>query len=519
LLARRLAFELHERVGQSRVTGVGLLADGRFAIVLRRRRETSLLAVDLFGSPPLVTLEDGELGLLPEPGFVRTAATALAGTILTDIRARRGDRVLRLTFQSRSRFGVSDELELYLELVPRFGNLVLVKRGTVVAAAKEFSPAENARRSVLAGQPYEPPPLPGDAPAPPKAMAANDLDREQIAALIESDVPLHEQLYVYRDDGRIVQAHVVPLSGLENAGCSRASSLLDVFAEFRRERIGRGERERDARRRAAMQKRLGQRERKIAGELAAIADRRESARARDSLRSEGEAIFARLHELPPEQRVDAKAEAQSLFSRYKKLGKALPHLDRRERELHAETATLEALRWETERVAPEDLEELEAVVAPGRATGSRTPARKRKRAPLEVRTPSGSRIVVGRSPAENAHLTFSIARPNDLWFHARGIPGAHVILARDDRSAPPREDIETAAALAAAHSKARASAKVAVDYALRKHVRKQRDALPGLVWYTNANTVLASPQSAPALARAEDAGSAKAQPSRKEVAT
>jgi len=128
--------------------------------------------------------------------------------------------------------------------------------------------------------------------------------------------------------------------------------------------------------------------------------------------------------------------------------------------------------------------------APARAGG--TP--KRKRTLLETRTPAGSRIVVGRSPVENAELTFRLARPNDLWFHARGVPGAHVILTRDDRSEAPEEDLEMAAGFAAFYSRGRAGNSVAVDYTPRKYVRKRPNSPPGLVWYTQAKTVVARPR-------------------------
>jgi predicted ribosome quality control (RQC) complex YloA/Tae2 family protein len=75
------------------------------------------------------------------------------------------------------------------------------------------------------------------------------------------------------------------------------------------------------------------------------------------------------------------------------------------------------------------------------------------------------------------------------------VPGAHVILSRDDRTSAPIEDLELAAALAAYYSRAKASATVPVDYTLRKHVRKQRAAPPGLVWYTHARTIVAEPKS------------------------
>ncbi len=499
MLVRRLGFELEERLRGARVADVGLLPDGRFAIILRHRGQARLLAVDVFASPPLVTLEAGELGILQEPGFVRSAAAALKGTTLASVRARRGDRLLRLTFATRSRFGVDDAVELYLELVPRFGNLVLVKRDTVVAAAKEFSPAENERRSVRAGHPYELPPLPG-GPRTPKLLEAASVPGDDPLAFAESDTAMREPLFVYRRDGTLRQAHLVGLPGYEDSDLVREDSLLDIFAELHRQLRGRGERERSQRRRDAFVKRLRERERKVRDELAAIEERRDRAAARDALRAQGEAIFADLHTISLDERDEAKARAAGLFARYKKLGASLPHLARRERELHAQLAVAEDLTWEAERVAPEDLDELEAAIATfaGRRAQPAKPAlRKQRRVPLELRTASGSRIVVGRSPAENAHVTFALARPDDLWFHAQGIPGAHVILSRDDRSEPPPEDVATAAALAAQHSKAKSSAKVPVDYTQRKHVRKQRNAPPGLVWYTNPKTIVAAPDTAP----------------------
>ncbi|HEY1655772.1 MAG TPA: NFACT RNA binding domain-containing protein, partial [Candidatus Tumulicola sp.] len=388
--------------------------------------------------------------------------------------------------------------ELYLELVPRFGNLVLVKRDRVVAAAKEFTPAQNERRSVMAGQPYGLPPLATGSPSPPRLVAESGTDPDAFLAYAQSDEMLTVPLYVYRRGGVLLQAHVVPLSGFADAICTREPSLLAILEELYSQGADRGENERATRRRRLALKKLAEREAKLRAELASLAAKRRRADERDALRSEGEAIFAELHELPEVQRDDAKDRAAKLFTLYKKLGAALPHVERRERQLRAALGAVEMLQWEAQRVSPEELDDLEAALTqlegrPGPAPRS-APSRRRKRAALEFRTPSGSRIVVGRSPIENAELTFKVARPNDWWFHARGIPGAHVILARDDRAEPPPGDVQAAAALAAYYSKAKAGANVAVDYALRKHVRKQRDGAPGLVWYTNAKTVTAEPR-------------------------
>jgi predicted ribosome quality control (RQC) complex YloA/Tae2 family protein len=447
VLISRLARELAQRLRGARVDDAGMLDDGRIALLLRLRGARLLLAVDLFTSPPVVTLEDGELGIGVEPGFVRVLARSLRGMLLDDVTARREDRLLRLSFTARSRFGVSERLELYVELVPRFGNIVLVKDGTIVGAYKEFTPAQNLRRAVQAGMPYEFPPL----PAHPRTLAN-------------------------------------PPPG----------SVLDLFAEFRAQEAARVRSEQIAARRRALLRRLSEREQRLRTELASLAEKRSSAARRDDLRAQGNAIFATLHELRESERDSAKERAAELFAQYKKLGKRLPHLDARERAVIESLESLDALRWEAERAADDDLDAVASVVVSsveGRPQRSIAPP-KRRRPLLEFRTSGGSRILVGRSPLENAELTFRVARPNDLWFHAQRIPGAHVILARDDRSPASADDIEQAAALAAYHSRAKDASAVSVDYTLRKHVRKQRSAPPGLVWYTHAQTIVVPPKPA-----------------------
>lgn len=493
VLIARLACELEERLRGGRIQDAGLLPDGRTALIFRRGSERRVMAIDLFSSPPLVTIEEGELGIVEEPGFVRTLARSLKGMTLAGVAARRFDRLLRFRFTARSRFGVGDQLDLYVELVPRFGNIVLVKGESVVAARKEFTPAENPRRAVAAGLPYALPPL----PAQPVLIAKSP----DPAASGLSNEPLH----VYRRDGKLLQAYVAPLEEFRYADHARAPSLLEIFAEARAQAMSRADNERSRRRRHALLKRLEERERKLRRELQALSDKRAATERREALRAEGESIFATLHTMTEGERAVAKERAVSLFAEYKKLGASIPHIADRERAVRNALQVVDTLRWEAERAGNEDLQDVETAVDElqrRRRAAARPPARKRKRRMLEVRTRRGSRIVVGRSPVENADLTFRVARPDDLWFHAQGVPGAHVILSRDDRGRVPDEDLQAAAALAAFYSKAQAAASAAVDYTLRKHVRKQRAAPPGLVWYTHAKTIVARPQSIDCLDRA-----------------
>lgn len=486
VLIHRLAQELDDCLRGARVEDAGKLADGRVALAFRSRRRRVLLAIDLFAATPLVTIEPDDATVNSEGGFVRFLARSLRGMMLSSVSARRNDRLVRMTFTARSRFGVGDQFELYLELVPRFGNAVLVKGERVVAAYKEFAPADNARRAVQAGALYVLPPL----PAHPRTLAPIAPGEEIDAA---------GPLYAYRQNGQLLQAYVSPLEGFD-ARPTREPSLLELFAELRRQRAAHSGAQESDRRRRAVLKRLEDRERRLRDELESLSKKFRRAEERRSLREQGEAIFADLHSLGEAEHDAAKERAAELFAEYKKLGKSLPHILSRQRATTAALEAVETLRWEAERASAEDLGEVETAVGelvPRRNAGStRSPAPKRKRPPLELRTPHGSRIAVGRSPVENAELTFRVARPQDLWFHAQGIPGAHVILARDDRTPPPDDDLRIAASLAAFHSRARSATSVPVDYTLRKHVRKQRAAPPGLVWYTNARTIVVTPKDA-----------------------
>jgi predicted ribosome quality control (RQC) complex YloA/Tae2 family protein len=102
-------------------------------------------------------------------------------------------------------------------------------------------------------------------------------------------------------------------------------------------------------------------------------------------------------------------------------------------------------------------------------------------------------VYVGRSDEENDILTHKFASPSDLWFHAQGVPGSHVVLKGAHRSTP-RSIIETAASIAAYFSKARHSKTVPVIYTEKRHVRKPRKAKPGTATCTHEKTLFVTPE-------------------------
>jgi predicted ribosome quality control (RQC) complex YloA/Tae2 family protein len=112
-----------------------------------------------------------------------------------------------------------------------------------------------------------------------------------------------------------------------------------------------------------------------------------------------------------------------------------------------------------------------------------------KRPPYRLfKSGRGLPILVGRGADRNDELTFQWAHGNDLWLHARDVPGAHVVVPLNGR-AVDEETLVDAATLAAHHSNARAEAQVDVSYTLRKHVRKPPRTKPGLVNLSEAKTL------------------------------
>jgi len=237
---------------------------------------------------------------------------------------------------------------------------------------------------------------------------------------------------------------------------------------------------------------------------------------RERLRQSGELILAYQYAIAPGQTelrasydadgadlvialdpmLSAVENAQRYFERYQKAKRALEDVPALIETTSAELAYLEQLATDLELAAnwPEIDEVQAALEAAGHWRGKKTiKPRSGKSVPLRVVTPEGFVIWVGRNSRQNEQVTFEKGSPSDLWLHARGVPGAHVIIKSDGRSIPPSV-IERAASLAAYYSARRGDTRVAVDQTLRQHVRKIKGAAPGMVIYRHETTLMVQPK-------------------------
>ena len=126
---------------------------------------------------------------------------------------------------------------------------------------------------------------------------------------------------------------------------------------------------------------------------------------------------------------------------------------------------------------------------------------KRKNAPIsfsEEISAEGYKILVGKNNLQNDYLTTRLASKNDMWFHAKNIPGSHVIVFCDGKELSD-ETVLLAARLAAKNSKASNSSQVPIDYTKVKNVKKPSGAKPGMVIYTTNKTVYVNPKENPSV--------------------
>ena len=104
-------------------------------------------------------------------------------------------------------------------------------------------------------------------------------------------------------------------------------------------------------------------------------------------------------------------------------------------------------------------------------------------------------VYVGKDSANNDLLTTRFAKQNDFWFHARSVPGSHVVLrVENTKEAVPKSVLKSAAALAAFHSKAKTASTAPVSYTLKKYVYKKKGMNPGQVALTKEDVLLVKPE-------------------------
>ena len=201
--------------------------------------------------------------------------------------------------------------------------------------------------------------------------------------------------------------------------------------------------------------------------------------------------------IPVDPRFSPVQNAQGYFEKAKKSRLAYNESRQRLGELRKSATLAESLLGKAEAVQTK--EELNRFMIDKASDldrfGIGEKAKEREQLPFRIFTVDGGfEVWAGKSSRNNDELTMKYAKPNDLWFHARGASGSHVILKTNSgRGEPGKKAREQAAAIAAYYSKMKNAKMVPVAMTEKKHVHKPKGSAPGSVSLEREKVIFAEP--------------------------
>ncbi len=201
--------------------------------------------------------------------------------------------------------------------------------------------------------------------------------------------------------------------------------------------------------------------------------------------------------IPLDITIPVMDNAKKYFDKYAKLKRTYEALSSLTEEVKAEIEHLESISTALDMaLKEEDLAEIkEELTQTGYIKHHNTGQKKAKitSKPYHYISSDGYDIYVGKNNLQNDYLTFQLATGNDWWFHAKGVPGSHVLVRTNGETDMPDRTFEEAGRLAAYYSRNRGQDKIEIDYIQKKHVKKPSSAKPGfVVYYTNYSLMIDS---------------------------
>jgi predicted ribosome quality control (RQC) complex YloA/Tae2 family protein len=384
----------------------------------------------------------------------------LEGARLSAISTSDGEGVVRLVFERPG-----GPLSLVGEISDRGGNLFLVDGGGLILAGAARSTSRD--RELVAGTQYAPPP-----------RRTSSLGRLDLGPLPEGPFPLSaalEERERVREAERVLEAGRRRLSVPVRGGLARAGRALGKLAE------------------EAARVPAAEEDRRVADLLKQnlhAVERGAPAAILTEWTSEG----PREVKVALDPSLSPRDNMERFYRRYRRIVESAARVEARTAEVKVRHSELAGLLEAVGKATLEDLPRLERE-ARRLGAGPRPPPRPRSERALPLppyrlfRSLAGVPLLVGRNAEANDELTVTVARGNDLWLHARGRTGAHVLARLEKVKAPDGETLIDAAHLAAHFSDARGEPQVEVVATRAKYVRKKKGTAPGSVTYSQERTV------------------------------
>ena len=460
----------------------------------------------------------------------------LQGAVIEEIKQLENDRILEFSVSNKDEIGDHIQAALIVEIMGKHSNIILVDKSEqkIIEAIKHVGFSQNSYRTILPGSTYIRPPETHSL----NPYTVSDEKLFEILSTQELSPKNLQQIFqgLGRDTASELASHLqtdrlknfraffdqathpsltdksyaaLPFANSpENQPHFESlSSLLDFYYQDKAERDRVAKQANELIKRVASE--LEKNRKKLIKQEQELADTETA----ELVRQKGELLTTYLHQVPNDQpsvRLDnyytgqeleieldvtltPSQNAQRYFKKYQKLKEAVKHLTNLIEETKATIVYLESVDTMLGQASLAEIDEIrEELIETGYLKRRhREKIHKRQKPERYLPTDGKTIILVGKNNLQNDELTFKMAKKGELWFHAKDIPGSHVVITDN---LDPSDEVKTdAAELAAYFSKARHSNLVQVDMIEAKKLHKPTGGKPGFVTYRGQKTLRVTP--------------------------
>lgn len=529
--------ELRAELLNGRIQKINQPFDQELVLQIRSNRKSHRLLLSAHPVFGRIQLTETTFENPAQPStFIMVLRKYLQGAVIESIEQIENDRIVEITVSNKNEIGDNIQATLIIEIMGKHSNILLVDKSShkILEVIKHIGFSQNSYRTLLPGATYI---------APPSTKALNPFtikDEKLFEILQTQELTAKNIQSLFQGLGRDTASELenlltddrlsnfrkffnqetnpcltdksfscVSFSTKIEGHFSSLSQLLDVFYKDK------AERDRVKQQASELIRRVENELQKNRQKLKKQEKELQATENAEEFRQKGELLTTFLHQVPNDQdqvildnyytnqpitialdkALTPNQNAQKYFKRYQKLKEAVKYLTELIEETKATILYLESVETVLNQAGLDEIAEIrEELIQTGFIRRrQREKIQKRKKPEKYLASDGKTIILVGRNNLQNEELTFKIARKEELWFHAKDIPGSHVVISGNLN---PSDEVKTdAAELAAYYSKGRLSNLVQVDMIEVKKLNKPTGGKPGFVTYTGQKTLRVTPDS------------------------
>ena len=529
--------ELRAELLNGRIQKINQPFDQELVLQIRSNRQSHRLLLSAHPVFGRIQLTETTFENPAQPStFIMVLRKYLQGAVIESIEQIENDRIVEITVSNKNEIGDDIQATLIIEIMGKHSNILLVDKSNhkILEVIKHIGFSQNSYRTLLPGATYI-------APPSTEALTPFTIKDEKLFEILQTQELTAKNLQkLFQGLGRDTAYELeklltndklsnfrsffkqetkpcltdksfscVPFSSKTTECFDNLSQLLDVYYKDK------AERDRVKQQASELIRRVENELQKNRQKLKKQEKELQATENAEEFRQKGELLTTFLHQVPNDQdqvvldnyytnqpitialdkALTPNQNAQKYFKRYQKLKEAVKYLTELIEETKATILYLESVETVLNQAGLDEIAEIrEELIQTGFIRRrQREKIQKRKKPEKYLASDGKTIILVGRNNLQNEELTFKIARKEELWFHAKDIPGSHVVISGNLN---PSDEVKTdAAELAAYYSKGRLSNLVQVDMIEVKKLNKPTGGKPGFVTYTGQKTLRVTPDS------------------------